>query len=113
VSKKTYKEYAELPAYVQAVYTEKGLVGNVSPDGADGAKPVWSGKTPPPAVGEKIKVPMNGLGMGDVTGYFTESGFLGVLVKFDSPPEWYVKQNGPNTVGHIFGIEMKSLLEAK
>jgi hypothetical protein len=106
----TYKEYAEVPAYEQATFGEKGNVNNADPSGSK--PPIWSGKFPPPAVGEKIRMTINSIGPGTVRGYFTESGFLGLLVQPESPPEWYVKQNGPNAVGHIFGIEWKPL-EAK
>lgn len=99
-----YKEYAEVPAYEQAVYKDDGLP--VRPK--EGAL-IWAGKVAPPPVGEKIKVNMNGLGNADVVGYFSQEGYLGLRVKFDNPPEWYVKQNKGNPVGHVFGPEFKPL----
>jgi hypothetical protein len=99
-----YKEYSEVPVYEQAVW-ENGAVVNTK------AVLIWGGKNGvlPPPVGEKITVTMNGLGNGDVVGYFSQDGYLGLRVQFDSPPEWYVKQNKGNPVGHIFGPEFKPL----
>jgi hypothetical protein len=54
---------------------------------------MWSGAVEPPAVGDRVLVTVNGLGPGAVTGYFIEHGWLGVYVRLDSPPDWWVKQN--------------------
>ena len=67
----------------------------------------WSAPFPPPAVGGRVKVRMNGLGLATVTGYFVQDGWLGVVVKLDAPPEWYGKQNGGNVPGHSFGAEIE------
>lgn len=99
----SYKEYSEVPAYEQAVYKDGMPVA--PPEGGL----IWAGKVAPPAIGEKINVNMNSLGNGDVVGYFSQEGYLGLRVKLDSPPEWYVKQNKGNVVGHIFGPEFKPL----
>jgi hypothetical protein len=99
-----YKEYSEIPVWEQAVY-ENGLPVNTK------AVLIWAGKNGvvPPPVGEKITVTMNGLGNGDVVGYFSQEGYLGLRVKLDNPPDWYVKQNKGNEVGHVFGPEFKPL----
>jgi len=86
-----YTEHDSVPAYGQG----------------EGDAVRWSGKAPPPAIGEKVTVSMNGLGEATVVGYFTKEGWLGLLTKLDNPPDWYVKQNGGNKVGHIFGAECK------
>lgn len=65
----------------------------------------WSSNTHPPAVGDSVTVSMNGLGRGTVTGYFTQGGFLGLMVQLDAPPEWYVRQNGGNPPAPVFGAE--------
>lgn len=66
----------------------------------------WSGVSLViPAIGEPIRVTMNGIGDGTVTGYFTEHGWFGLLVKPRNPPAWYVKQNGRGTSCHVFGNE--------
>lgn len=67
----------------------------------------WSSSTPPPAVGDRVTVSMNGLGQGTVTGYFTQGGFLGLMVQLDAPPEWYVRQNAGNVPAPVFGAETK------
>jgi hypothetical protein len=96
----SYKEYSEVPAYEQAVYKD-GL-----PVKSEAL--IWAGKVPPPPVGEKINVNMNSLGNGDVVGYFSLEGYLGLRVQLDNPPDWYIKQNKGNSVGHIFGPEFKA-----
>lgn len=97
------KEYAEVPEYVPAVYKD-GM-----PIVADDGALIWAGKVPPPPVGEIIRVSMNSLGNGEVVGYFSLEGYLGLLVKLSNPPEWYVKQNNGNVIGHIFGPEFAPL----
>ena len=98
-----YQEYQEVPPYEPAVYKD-GM-----PIVADDGKLIWAGKVPPPPIGEKVRVSMNSLGNGDVVGYFSLEGYLGLRVKLDNPPEWYVKQNKGNVVGQIFGPEFKPL----
>jgi hypothetical protein len=75
----------------------------------DNAEYLWSGKLAPPAVGEKIEITMNGIGEATVTGYFAEEGWLGVRFRAHNPPEWYVKQNGRDCIGHAFGVEIASM----
>lgn len=72
-----------------------------------GAK--WSADFPPPPVGGRVNVRINGLGPATVTGYFVESGYLGVIVKLDDPKPFYLKQNGGNVPGHSFGAEIDLL----
>jgi hypothetical protein len=93
-----------LPAWELATLGADGFT--VAPK--DGQAPVWSGRAfdTPPAIGERIKVRMNGLGHALVVGYFTEGGYLGVRVKYESPPEWFVRQNGGNVEGAVFGAEI-------
>lgn len=94
-----YTEYASVPEYVAVVF------GNTSDEnGKFTGKPRWSGKSAPPAVGAKVNTH---LGVGHVTSYFSEFGWLGVLVKFNDPPAWYTKQNNGNPPGHIFGAELR------
>lgn len=72
----------------------------------------WSGENPPPPIGAKVHCYMNGFGPAVVTGYFVEYGWLGVLVKFDKPPQWWVKQTknrgeDPKTAkAHMFGLDL-------
>ena len=99
-----YKQYAEVPAYEPAVYKDGMPIVTDNPDVA-----IWAGKVAPPPVGTKIDVNMNGLGHGNVVGYFVLEGYLGLRVSLDNPPEWYVRQNKGNAVGHIFGPEFRPL----
>jgi hypothetical protein len=98
----SYTEYLELPAFVQATFT-KGM-----PDPAPGQLR-WAGAEAPPAIGEKIKITMNGLGTATVVGYFSQDGFLGLRTQLETPPAWYLKQNGGNVIGCIFGPEFAAL----
>jgi hypothetical protein len=74
----------------------------------------WSGKQPPPARGDRVIVNFNGFGPGEVMGYFTEHGYLGIYVKVDKHPDWWLKQNkdgkptlgNPNKYVMVFGVEI-------
>jgi len=76
-------------------------------------KSKWSGKEPVPAIGERVIVTMNRLGPGTVEAYFIEDTFLGVYVKLENPPEWWIKQTKGKTFGRrtgcamVFGLEIK------
>jgi len=75
---------------------------------------VWSATKSIPAVGSHVLVRMNGLGAGLVTGYHVcgtndTHGFLGLLVKLLTPPEWYVKQTG-NADCTVFGTECEPIV---
>lgn len=71
--------------------------------------PTWKGFHPIPAVGQRVRVALNGLGKGTVTAHFVEEGFLGVAVALDAAPDWYVTQNGPDAPAHVFGLEIDPL----
>jgi|TARA_R110000787_G_scaffold56284_8_gene129463 hypothetical protein len=101
--------------------TEAGIDGNIAETFAHGGLTAeenatelsstymdlkWSGEGAVPAIGDSVYVKINNIGQGVVTSYFTEGGYLGVMVQPDSPPEWYVKQNGADSPAHIFGIEL-------
>lgn len=69
----------------------------------------WSGERIP-AVGERVLCVPNGLGYGTVEGYFQSNGWLGVVVKLESPPEWHVKQNKGKPLSGlalVYGAEIK------
>ena len=67
----------------------------------------WSGRRPVPVAGDRVMAYINGLGAGTVAGHFVVEGYLGVIVNLDSPPDWYVRQNGGNNPAHLFGIEIE------
>jgi hypothetical protein len=69
----------------------------------------WVSDKPIPEVGEVITVNMNRIGKSTITGYFIEHGFIGLLVKPHNPPEWYVRQNGADAIGHVFPAETVEL----
>lgn len=68
----------------------------------------WMSDRAIPAIGERVEANMNGLGWGECVGYWAEEGYLGVMVKFDDPPAWYLKNcDGKNDPGVLFGPEVK------
>lgn len=71
---------------------------------------LWSGKNPPPKVGERVVIGMNSIGPGTVTGYAVMDGYLGVLVQVDEAtrPDWHKRQNPGNPPALAFGIELKA-----
>lgn len=93
----SYAEYETIPGHVQAV----------SPVGLPRDVVKWINSAPPPAVGTDVIILFNGLGRGTVKGYFVEENYLGLLVQIHNKPDWYVKQNGPDRLGHVFGPEFK------
>jgi hypothetical protein len=71
---------------------------------------LWSATMPPPPIGARVTVKMNGLGPGIVRSYFVEHGWLGVYVKLDAPPAWHTRQTaGHKYAGHtlVFGAELE------
>ena len=48
------------------------------------------------------------LGPAVVRGYFTESGWLGLLVELSNPPRWWINQKvSERNICHIFGPEFR------
>lgn len=66
----------------------------------------WSGKEPPPKIGDKVRINMNNLGDGIVLDYFHESDYLGVRVLLDNVPGWKKEQQPDNPTAMVFGIEL-------
>ena len=89
------------PIYSETKKTKHGDAVLVN----DGRGYLWSGAADVPGIGERVRVRMNGLGLGTVTGYLVEHGWLGVRVQLDNPPDWYRKQNG-NKHAMVFGVEL-------
>jgi hypothetical protein len=97
-----YVEFTYLPEWTRMVFEGPDTVAMVN--ARDPHK--WSGKNDPPALGEHVIVRTNNIGPGTVTGYFAQYGWLGVLVKLDNPPGWWLAQNPERPLAHIFGIEL-------
>lgn len=93
----------ECPAWCAKTSEERGE----SVAETDGAA-CWSAHAfPPPAVGDRVRVAVNGIGWAVVTGYFVEAGYLGVIALCEAPPERFLKQWGGNAPIHAFGAEIK------
>lgn len=74
--------------------------------------PLWSGASAPPALGDRVRVAINRMGYGTVTGYFEEEGFLGLMVRLDALPAYLVRQRrmdgkAPSDPVHVFGAELE------
>ncbi len=67
----------------------------------------WSNANPIPQLGDVVEVRINGIGKGEVVGFFDEVGYAGVVVKPFDPPQWYINQNGKDEPCHVFGAELK------
>jgi len=67
----------------------------------------------PPAVGTRVHVRFNRLGVGTVQGYFVEHGWLGVHVLPDARPQWHIDQNGLEKNYYlVFGNEIAPVVAA-
>lgn len=98
-------QYLEtLPEWTATEWDADGL-RLLNPDGRN----LWSGVGAPPAIGTRVRVSMNSLGEGVVVAYFVAEKFLGVRVRFDAPPAWYLAKNGADCPGHCFGAEIEVL----
>ncbi len=81
------KYLAALPPWTPIVWSDDRQIMNRD----DPFK--WGGKSPPPAIGDKVTIAVNGIGPGVVLSYFVQEGFLGVYARPEKPPEWYIKQS--------------------
>ena len=69
----------------------------------------WSSPIDVPAIGDDIMIRFNGIGRAEVVGYATVSGYLALMCVPRSPPDWWVRQNGPashHNAALVFGAEM-------
>ena len=67
----------------------------------------WGGRIDVPELGTKVWINFNGLGMGNVSSYFIEDGWLGVKVTLDNRPDWHKKQNPDRNYALAFGAEIE------
>lgn len=68
----------------------------------------WTGTEPIPAPGARIRVRMNGLGLGTVRGFFALDNHLGIAVELDKLPKWFIQAYPGQTLGYAFGREIAS-----
>jgi hypothetical protein len=80
----------------------------------------WVSHYPPPKIGDRVKITFNKFGSGEVVDFRIVDGFLGMFVKLDNPPKWYINQcrhlerstfsegNDPN-FGIFFGTEFEPI----
>ena len=66
----------------------------------------WNGAKAPPRIGDPVKVFLNNLGSGTVTGYCQMDGYLGVIVELWNPPEWFIQQASNPKECWVVGCEL-------
>lgn len=102
----TYQQLSTVPAHIRYVAQQNTPIAEIPSDIK------WSNLTfDVPLIGTVVNVRMNRIRAARVVGYFTEQGFLGLLVKPLAPPEWFVKQNGRFSECHVFGSEIEPLTD--
>lgn len=96
-----YQTLTAVPAYVLPIWQDGKLMNADAPMR-------WSNVTPPPAIGDTVHINFNRLGSGTVTGYFSEDGWFGLLVRLHDAPEWHRKQRNNDPIAHIFGNDLRA-----
>lgn len=73
----------------------------------------WSADFEAPSIGEDVIIRINGIGRAKVVGYASQNGYLGVMTVPYSPPDWWIRQNGPpspDNAALAFGAEISSIV---
>ena len=90
-----------LPAWEHGQRDERGFLRSVE------GKPIWSNPKPPPAIGDRVRIRVNGIGMATVTRYFVQEGFLGIETTVDAWPAPFDRDPDASRVCHVFGAEIE------
>lgn len=72
----------------------------------------WSADFEVPSIGDDVLIRVNGIGRANVVGYATQGGYLGVMTVPYSPPDWWIRQNGPpspDNAALAFGAEIAQI----
>lgn len=72
----------------------------------------WSADFDVPSIGEDVIIRINGIGRAKVVGYASQGGYLGVMTVPYSPPDWWIRQNGPPSPDNgalAFGAEISCI----
>lgn len=90
-----------LPVWEPGQKDDKGFLRSVE------GKPIWSNENPPPPIGARVKIRVNGIGMATVESYFEQDGFLGVFTRVDEwPKQWDGFRPEGDKSCHAFGAEI-------
>ena len=100
-----YQEFAVAPEHITAIWDGDGVTNKSD------TIPLWSGKTPPPAIGSCVQIDLNNIGPCRVTGYFVEGGWLGFKALPLNPTGWCLERHGYNVELHLFGCDIKGEIE--
>ncbi|GER21373.1 hypothetical protein VCH24_64250 [Variovorax boronicumulans] len=69
----------------------------------------WSADFEVPSIGADVIIRIYGIGRAKVVGYASQGGYLGVMTVPYSPPDWWIRQNGPPSADNAalaFGAEI-------
>jgi len=97
---------------MKSAYGLKVIPGKVNMDVSDSRVPglKYSGKSPVPAIGDRVFIALNKLGHGEVVSYYIEDHCLGVEIKLDAPPAWHLRRyligTGNYGITRMFGSEV-------
>ncbi|WPG36913.1 hypothetical protein [Variovorax sp. EBFNA2] len=72
----------------------------------------WSADFEVPSIGDDVIIRINGIGRAKVVGYASQAGYLGVMTVPYSPPDWWIRQNGPPSADNAalaFGAEISRI----
>lgn len=72
----------------------------------------WSADFDVPSIGDDVMIRINGSGRAKVVGYASHGGYLGVMTVPYSPPDWWIRQNGPpspDNAALAFGAEISRI----
>jgi len=103
------KFFDTLPPYAVASWDSDGRSIR-DPEG----RPRWSGKAPPPSLGEEVHIHANGAGPAIVTGYSAEGDdqngwWLNARCKMLNPPESFLRRHGENVDVHVPGVDLSPI----
>ncbi|WP_285412899.1 hypothetical protein [Variovorax sp. efr-133-TYG-130] len=94
-----FQRHVTVPSYTRDPFTQDLLQ--------------WSADFEVPSISEDVIIRINGIGRAKVVGYASQNGYLGVMTVPYSPPDWWIRQNGPpspDNAALAFGAEISSIV---
>ena len=106
MSHPSYGRFTEIPSTVVQAWKDPEHYSMLCDLSTAHGHLLWSGQHEIPAIGEACPCLIGDIGPVEITGYFCEYGYFGVLAKALNPPEWLVKQNPEGEPTHLFGVDL-------